>query len=280
MKAGCAVLVPSCDAYADVWPLFLYALKTYWDDRPYRLFFGTNECTHVDESVVTLRSSAGLVWSDRVRDYLLQIEDEYVILMLEDFILRRPVKTSAITSAVQFCLEHRLDCLRLVPRPPPAVTKGNGNTFGEVYSGEPYRISTQAAVWRREFLLELLRSGESIWQFEISGTQRAETRPCKIWASRQKLLPYEGVLAHHVIEKGKWIPHERWILAARGYPVGVATRPVMTLFHLLCYQFGETIVRLSRLVGERRAERLRAGLRLLLPRALLAWYLRRRSGKT
>lgn len=280
MKAECAILVPSCDAYSDVWPLFLHGLRIRWPDCPYPVYFGTNEWTDVAANVITLRSKEGLVWSNRLCDYLRQIEAPYVLLMLEDFILRKPVPTATIEYALAFCRTEGVDCLRLVPRPPPQTARQRGEYWHEVLPGESYRISTQAAIWRREYLLELLQPDKSIWQFEMDGTKRAADVLARIWAPYRAMLPYEGLLAHHVIEKGRWIPHERWILRWRGYPMSPRVRPSMTAFQVLCYQAGESFVRLSRMFGESRVARWREKLRAGLPASLQRWYQEARMGKS
>ena len=279
MRTDCAILIPSCDAYADVWPLFFHGLQTCWPDCPYPIYFGTNERADVMKSVITLQSKEGLVWSNRMLDYLRRIDTPYVLLMLEDFILRKPVSTVTIGHGVAFCLKEGVDCLRLVPRPPPQTSRQQGECWHEVLPGESYRISTQAAIWRREYLLEMLRPSESIWQFEMDGTKRAAGVSARIWAPYCAMLPYEGLLAHHVIEKGRWISHERWILRWRGYPAPSKVRPSMTAFQMLCYQVGESLVRLSRLIGESRIVRWREKLRAMLPTRLQRLYQEARSGK-
>jgi hypothetical protein len=222
--------------------------------------------------MVALPSREGLNWSNRLRDYLGRIDHEFVILMLEDFILRRRVDQTRVDEAVSFCAGRGLDCLRLVPRPPPQSRAGGMGGYGEIQPGEPYRVSSQAAIWRREFLLGLLRADESIWQFEINGTERAIPIRCKIWGVYHAVLPYEGLLAHHVVEKGKWIPHERWILAARGYPVGKRVRPLLGPIQLFCYHFGELFGRLACLFGSQRVTRWRLALRSKVPAWILSWY--------
>lgn len=272
MKLDCSILVPSCDAYSDVWPVFLHGFRTHWPDCPFPVYFGTNEIGFVDGRVTAITSAQGLVWSNRLLDYLYRVQSKYILLLLEDFILRRNVNSESVLSAVQFCEDHAAACVRLVPRPPPATRRNVQGRFSEIYTGESYRISTQAAVWRREYLLQLLRKDESIWDFEMRGTVRSSDLAGSVWSVDRPILPYEGLLAHHVIEKGRWIPHERWILRLRGYPVTGRVRPSMSLAHVLSYQFGETLVRMSRVVGERRIESFRRLLRRAVPAALLRWY--------
>ena len=38
----CSVLVPSCDAYADLWIPFFALFWRYWSDCPFPVYLGTN----------------------------------------------------------------------------------------------------------------------------------------------------------------------------------------------------------------------------------------------
>lgn len=49
---------------------------------------------------------------------------------------------------------------------------GGGREFSPIKEGWEYTISTQAALWRKDFLLEILRDDESAWDFEGIGSAR------------------------------------------------------------------------------------------------------------
>lgn len=274
-SSDCVVLVPSCDAYGDLWPVFLHGFHKHWRDCPFRLIIGTNERTDAGAGAETLQSDGGLVWSDRLIDYLNAVSSEYVILMLEDFVLRRDVRASDVDRAMATMVAEKLDCLRLIPRPPPATRRVGGKWFEEIRAQEIYRISTQTAVWRREFLLSILRRGESIWDFEMTAPSRLPATS-RIWGSYERVIPYEGIFVHHVLEKGKWIPYERWWLRMIGYPVSQSTRPNMDLVHVGCYHLGEVITRVTQRLNPLGGSDWRAGLRRAAPRFALEWYDRNR----
>lgn len=271
----CVILVPSCDAYGDLWPVFLHGMRKHWPDCPYRLIIGTNERTDAGPNVETLQSGGGLVWSDRLIDYLNAVSSEYIIVMLEDFILRRPVEKIEIDQAMESVVQNKLDCLRLSPRPAPAKLRRKGCRFEEISPGEIYRISTQTAIWRKSFLLEILRRGESIWEFEANAPSRLSPT-AKIWGTYKWIIPYEGLFVHHVLEKGKWIPYERWWLRARGYPVGQSSRKNMDTMHVLCYHLGELVARATQKISPLRGSSWRASMRAVLPGFVLSWYDRNR----
>jgi len=61
---------------------------------------------------------------------------------------------------------------------------------------EPYYSALQVAIWRRDYLQNLLANSGTIWNFE-----HLQTPGSLHFAVRHKFLNYE-----HLVEKGKWNP--------------------------------------------------------------------------
>ena len=85
------VLVNSCDAYSDVWPLFFSALSDFWPDRPVKVVLNTeNKSPNLGKDIiVTNFNKKGLndSWGLRLIESLSKIETEYVLAVYDDFIL-------------------------------------------------------------------------------------------------------------------------------------------------------------------------------------------------
>lgn len=220
----CTIFIPSCDPYADLWPPFFQQLWRYWPDCPFEIVLGANTLEYPDQRVRTLRSSHGTTWTDRVREQLESLQSTYVLLWLEDFLLRAPVPTARVVEALAFAQERDATVVRLVPRPPADIPDGAAPSFGAIRPGAPYRVSTQAAIWNRRRLLELMRTGESIWAFELEGSRRSDSDTDRYFGVFATLLPY----GHHVVERGKWFPHAvRWARRER-VTLDLSRRPVMS----------------------------------------------------
>lgn len=210
-----AVFVSSCDAYSDLWTPFFTLFHAHWPDCPFEIFLGTNLREWRSGQVRVVRSGDDLSWADSFRAQLRQIPHEYVLILLEDFFFRRHVKTSDVVG----CLERliRLDghVVYLTPRP---RARGRQSDLGlaSVSLDQPYRLSLQSAIWRRETLLKLLAPGESAWQFELNGTQRSRQFETGFYSARANVIPYRGLLVHHVVERGKWFPHQAWQFGRMG----------------------------------------------------------------
>lgn len=203
MRSDCSLLISSCDKYSDLWAPCLALYERFWSDCPFEKFLITEQIKpNVHARVNVLRLGVGHPWSRLLRQALACIESTYVIMMLDDFFLKRAVCTADVVDALKFIEKGHL-MVRLTPRPAPA--RSSRDEYSEIAPQEAYRVSTQAAIWRRDVLETLLRDEESPWEFEISGTKRAQLAfQSGFYGSKTHIIPY----FHHVVERGKWFPHE------------------------------------------------------------------------
>src|SRR5580693_7705583 len=95
-NTDCALLVMSCDAYADLWKPFFTLLHRHWPDCPLPVYLGTGQLGCDDPSVTVLHSDGGRDWSQCARDYLDQLPHTHVLMMLDDFLLRQDVPTDKV----------------------------------------------------------------------------------------------------------------------------------------------------------------------------------------
>ena len=220
-----AIFVPSCDAYSDLWRPFFTLLWKHWPDCPYKIYLGSNQVEYDDPRVETVKSDKGLVWADCCLDYLTQIPEPTILFWLEDFFLRSPVDTLRIITAYRDFLRLEASVFRLVKRPGPDHLL-SGKYYGRLEPGAAYRISTQAAYWRKDFLMKMIREGESIWQFEINGSRRSDVEPEGFYGVKRDLLPY----GHHVVMGGKWFPWEAWKFGQMNIGCDFSRREIMPLW--------------------------------------------------
>jgi hypothetical protein len=163
--------------------------------------------------------------------------------MLDDFFLRKTVSTSEVIQCLEFARSHNAIQVRLIPLPGPTVFVNDETFIGECPHGLPYRLNSQGAIWDRAKLIKLLRPGESIWQFEHNGNQRAMAYPSGFYSVRRAVLHYQGLFAHHVIEKGKWFPHEKWIFRRQNVSCDFSRRPTLSWTQTAIYQSAVTLDR-------------------------------------
>lgn len=220
-RPSCVVLVMSCDAYKDLWTPFFTLFWRYWNDCPWPVYLGTNQELFPDERVTTVKTGDH-AWSERVRFCLNEIDSDFVLLMLEDYFLDSPVSTSELNRALDALASLGGAQLRLYPLPGPNRKAAANPAFGSIDSRAAYRVSTQAAFWKREHLIDLLAVGESIWDFEWKGTERSRNY-AGYYATYRAILRYE-----QVIERGEWFRGAARRFGSQNIGCDFTVRPVMT----------------------------------------------------
>jgi hypothetical protein len=222
-----AVLVSSCDAYEDLWAPFFTLFRRYWPDCPYPVSLGAESRTFDDPDVRPLVVGDARGWADRLAAMLRRLDEPYVLLMLEDYLLNAPVDTPRIGRLVDRMTETGAACMRLMPVPGAPDADPAFPDAGELPKGMAYRLSTQAAVWRRDELLGLLRPDESVWQVELEGTPRTNEleRPfLSVVQGAPRPLPYFCT----AILKGVWMREAVRMCRREGIAVDLTRRPAET----------------------------------------------------
>jgi hypothetical protein len=266
-----SILICSCDAYEDLWRPCINLFDRYWPHVPYPVFLGTETKSLAHPRVKSIQAGPGRHWSCGLRSWIESINSEYILLMLEDFFLRKPVIQSKISAALDFATSTNAHQVRLVPLPPPTRRRQADELFGECESGARYRVSTQAAIWRSESLLELLLPEENIWQFEHKGTERSLKHKSGHYAAYRPLLPYVGIISHHVVEKGCWLSPEVALLKLRGVSCDFSKRPVLGVGRTLNYYAARMVSGALKMVHKVQRENLRIAIRRLIWLANKRW---------
>jgi hypothetical protein len=218
------LLVPSCDSYSDVWAPFFSLLRTNWPDCPYRIYLGSNHVPCNEPGVTSLLVGVDKDWSTGVRWMLEQLDYQYVLVLLEDFLLRARVRTVQLVNLLESLQRLGGSYLRLRPFPAPNLRLGSSSMIGEIERGAPYRCSLQAAFWDRQTLISLLREGESPWQFELLGARRSDQEPRGFYSTWSVALDY-----YAGVTLGKWLRHGVRVCRRQGVRVDLDRRPMMSI---------------------------------------------------
>lgn len=145
------------------WPIVLNTeTKSYeygkYDIKTFHLFKGTKD-----------------KWSQRLKETLELIDTEYVFFMLDDFFVTEPVNTQFISQCFDWMNKNPNIAVFSFH---PVVDESNQPSkkypgFEKRPKPSKYLLNCQAAIWRRDRLIKVLRDNESPWDFEIYGSIRA-----------------------------------------------------------------------------------------------------------
>jgi len=161
--------------FADVLPIFCSeALK-------HDIFDGIEIATDAKLSRLDSRVSVSLLpkdmqFSSNILFLLSRTDEPIFLLCCEDHIMLDSHSVSDFEDAFKFVSSNpEVGFLRLAPNSRVEFSSESKFTgkYRELKRQYRYFIPLQPAIWRREFLMEVLKAGEDAWQMELAGSKRA-----------------------------------------------------------------------------------------------------------
>src|SRR3990167_5930669 len=195
----CAVLIASCDGFADVWPPALECLRRYWPDRPWPVFTLSNFIPWGEQPVLVGEDKG---WCRNCLLALDLVNAEYVMLWLDDMLLCEPVQTPYLLASLDALKANpNLAAVRVGPGPETYEPIRN-TVFCRVMKTSDYRCNTSPTIWRVSYLRDMLLAGNTAWEFEIVGSKKSAVRPEEIW--KVNVLPPPVQVVFTSITRGQW----------------------------------------------------------------------------
>jgi len=260
------VVVNSTDSFEDCWQPFFSLFGRYWNDCPFPIVLNTETKDFRSAGLPVAASkvqrdsdkSDRPPWSDCLMRCLDGLDTEYVLYLQDDYFLEAPVQTDKLARYLELMRDHGIDHIQLMAT--------DAKACGEPWSEAPelrwlrgdssYPVSTQAGLWRREVLLDYLRSGETGWQFERHAALRFFERHDRFLLSPQQpgrtvdaaVIPYiptgiikgrwhmrivQPLFARHDIEVDFTVRGEYWIDESEARRVALRSRLRRLVMHLL-----------------------------------------------
>jgi hypothetical protein len=188
LRRNLTVLVNSTDTFSDCWPPFFQLFKRYWPSCPCHVVLNTETKSYLDTelqlvcSKVQANDPAGsprLPWSDCLIRCLDTVRTPFILYLQEDYFLNGAVDQAFIQQCVDVMVQHDVPHIRLMEVDGRARYEKTSlhPLLVQIHQRSNYRVSLQAGLWSGAALKELLRSGESAWNFERRGSVRAMSRP-------------------------------------------------------------------------------------------------------
>lgn len=185
INSNYAILINTCDKFDDCWEPFFKLWSYYWPNCTGQLYLNTEYKDFNFESlnIISLKvcernhisRSKRVTWSQCLKWALEGIENDIVLYMQEDYFLRDNVKNDIVEEYVQLMLNNNeIKCIHLTDQAvQPSNEKSIYNQLDKVKIKQRYRVSCQAALWRKSELIELIRVKENAWEFEEFGSMRS-----------------------------------------------------------------------------------------------------------
>lgn len=193
----------SCDNYDDAWVPFCTQLLRFWPDFSMPIYLGAESKTFSYPGLdIRCPLSEGQIyrnWSQRLIKLLENIKSDFILFMLDDFWITEPVDIGAYNRILEYmrnnpnigfvCLKDERGKKNTIPENLRRVESQYPELM-QCLPKEPFRITTQAGIWRRKYFLKLLRRHESAWYFETRATWRSKYYREEIFDVKNTVIKY------------------------------------------------------------------------------------------
>ena len=227
-KDKLALLVLSCDAYTEIGNYFFELQNKYmgWFDG--NKYFVNETSEFYFPHVRTIHVGESLNWSGKMLASLTQVHEKYVLFMLEDYLIGRPVKEEDIDNAISLMEEHQLRYYKITAIPKIKKRSTIAPYLSAIPSNLRYGINLQAAIFDKDFLAEIVAGEDrSAWKVETdllnTVTNKFEYNiPGCVLDNRNIVDVHNGVL------KGKWFPNTLSYFEKQGIHIEPGTRGILS----------------------------------------------------
>lgn len=197
------MILSSCDNYEDTWAPFFICLKKYWTSFEMPIYLSTEtKNTNFTGCDIRCPLSGGNVykqWSERLEKLLNYIEEDYILFMLDDFWLTERVDEQFLWKVLDYMKSNKdigFVCLKQEIKD-YCSDKEKANAvdceYPDIWEYKPqksFRITTQAGLWRKDYLKKILRRHESAWYFETRATWRSRFYSERVFDVKRNVLTY------------------------------------------------------------------------------------------
>lgn len=145
-------------------------------------------------------------WSDGMIKFLRAMPDEPFVFLLSDYWMIRTVDVRGVAACNDYILTRpnvlRIDLTddRLFAGGVFDVDMWGSYDIIETPFGTPYQMSTQAGIWNRNLMLELIKPNMSAWDVEIN---IAPPENMRVLGTRQRPVRYANALNKGKIDKAQ-----------------------------------------------------------------------------
>tara|TARA_Y100000592_G_scaffold781_1_gene1260 strand:+ start:12155 stop:13915 length:1761 start_codon:yes stop_codon:yes gene_type:complete len=182
------IYIPCCDDSLPIVKINSYLFNKFWPDavvnylgfsQPQFKFYNKNHHFH---SLSDKQEGGAANWTKYIYDFLKTIDDTHIIFSIDDYWLCETPNYEKINKASNLMTVNdkigRFDLTFDSQVEGNLLPIKNLEDHGIVVKHPlaPYRVSTQPAIWKLEYLLEIMNNNWSPWQFEINGSQLASTK--------------------------------------------------------------------------------------------------------
>lgn len=204
-----AILILSFDDFKVTWEPCIDHFFNAWPDCPYPVYLLNNFLPSGDDRVIDLLVGTDENWSDTLKKGLLKVPNNRIFFHYDDAFVSA-IKVDGVQSIFEMAVRNDFDSVALRRRKFDRGKRFNDKIF-LLNSRAKYRTSLYQNLIKKAVVLDLLKSGESTWEFEKIGSARSSRYNFYSVYEQGLVTEYHGVI------RGKWMPAVWRYLKDRGY---------------------------------------------------------------
>jgi hypothetical protein len=210
-----SILVNSTDSYEDCWNPFFFLFCKFWSSYNGKIYLNTEtkDFSYPGLNITSIKNNIEnpkdkITWSECLLMGLNKIETDIILYLQEDYFINNYVNFNEVNEFVDIMDKENIACIYLSHAGPhgPYLPTQNKKVY-QVGKKAVYRISLQAALWKKVILKKYLRRHENSGQFEIFGTKRAQRQKDNICCiDVRNVNNYTGIIPYYPtgIVQGRW----------------------------------------------------------------------------
>lgn len=172
-----AIVVMSCDKNKWMLDVFFEFFVKYWDNCEYPIYLSVDSIDYKYEDLdiyVVNGGMEGTKWCSRLKKTLSVIEEDYILLLLDDFMIEEKVDLKLLTKYLDRVKYNKCSNIVLTTVYPEAnYTDSKYKEWYHRYRYGRYKTSLQCGIWDKKVMQNLLVNNENAWEFEIFGNIRS-----------------------------------------------------------------------------------------------------------
>lgn len=184
-----SIIYNTCDNYECLWPGFFQLWNKYWPGCKNDIILNTETKYYNNENLNIRRpeiESKNCSWSQRLINALDIVNTPYVLLVLDDFYIKSPIKLNKIEECVERMEEDtQIGLFTFAWEPGPNFVDKYDSNFEKRGRFARYRINAQIGLWRVSYLRKIINRFENPWQFELNGSFRSSLYKEKIYSLKK-----------------------------------------------------------------------------------------------
>lgn len=206
-----SILVSTCDSYHDVLDLFFYSFNENWPNCNYEIIINGEKKLYENNRLnlkIENHLSNDKRWGARLLNSLNKIQNEYVITLLDDYLLDTPVDILKLNNAVSI-LQNNEDasCVYLYHLNDLEMIKSDNEAFKIISNKSLYKINTLPSIWKRTELIKILEAQDDPWTWEAFSMYRKNAKKIKMYSVSSfnfNIYNYSAMTGGAVY-RGKWV---------------------------------------------------------------------------